>query len=359
MPNFDQFSPLENKIPVAILGATGTVGQRFIQLLENHPWFEITVVAGSERSRGQVYKDIVNWLLPSDLPAHVGDLVIQPIEPNLPVKLVFSALPTKYALELEPKFAAAGYVVVSNAAAFRQTADIPLLIPEINAHHLSLIEQQQSNRGWDGFIVTSPNCSTTGIALPLQPLDDEFGVETIFTTTMQAISGAGYPGVAAFDITNNLYPYIQGEEEKIETETKILLGDVGKEGKELHTLNISAQSNRVNIIDGHTASISLKLKSQTSEEEILKVWNEFNANASKNKLPSSPESILEVLAPVGRPQPRLDVDRGEGMTVSVGQLRKCPVLDFKITTLVHNTVRGAAGGAILNAELLVNNGLVE
>lgn len=350
--------PLDKKIPVAILGATGTVGQRFIQLLANHPWFEITALAGSERSRGQVYRDVVNWLLPTDLPESIGDLVVQPLTPDLPARLVFSALPTQAARELEPQFAAAGYIVCSNAAAFRQTYDVPLLIPEVNGCHVSLIEQQQAKRGWDGFIVTSPNCSTTGIALPLKALADAFGLEAVFTTTLQAISGAGYPGISAFDIANNVFPYIQGEEEKIESETQILLGGANGNGKQPHPAVISAQVNRVNVIDGHTASISVRLVKETSVEEIYEIWEAFNAQAAKQALPSSPQKVLTLLSQTARPQPILDVNRDSGMTVSVGQLRPCPLFDFKMTTLIHNTVRGAAGGAILNAEYLTQQGLV-
>lgn len=350
--------PLDKKIPVAILGATGTVGQRFIQLLANHPWFEITALAGSERSRGQVYRDVVNWLLPTDLPKSIGDLVVQPLTPDLPARLVFSALPTQAARELEPQFAAAGYIVCSNAAAFRQTHDVPLLIPEVNGCHVSLIEQQQAERGWDGFIVTSPNCSTTGIALPLKALADAFGLEAVFTTTLQAISGAGYPGISAFDISNNVFPYIRGEEEKIESETQILLGGANGNGKQPHPAVISAQTNRVNVIDGHTASISVRLAKETNIEEIYEAWEAFNAQAARQALPSSPQNVLTLLPQAARPQPSLDVNRDSGMTVSVGQLRPCPLFDFKMTTLVHNTVRGAAGGAILNAEYLTHQGLV-
>jgi aspartate-semialdehyde dehydrogenase len=359
MPNFNNFEPLKEKIPVAILGATGTVGQRFIQLLENHPWFEITVLAGSERSRGQLYKDVTNWLLPTELPKHIAELEVQPIAPIYEAKVVFSALPTKYALEWEPKFAEAGYAVVSNASAFRQTSDIPLLIPELNPQHTDLIAQQQANRGWSGFIVTSPNCSTTGIAMPLKVLDDNFGVSTVFAATLQAISGAGYPGISSFDIHDNVIPYIGGEEGKIEAETQILLGEINSDGKQPHSMVVSAQTNRVNVLDGHTANISVRLNSPASLEEISEAWERFNQRLEEQLLPSSPPRIIESFTQVARPQPRLDINIGGGMAVSVGQVRPCPLLDYKITTLVHNTVRGAAGGAILNAELLVEQGYIE
>lgn len=348
----------EKKIPVAILGATGTVGQRFIQLLTNHPWFKIAALGGSEASRGNAYQDVVNWMLPDDLPESVGEMIVQPLTPDLPARLIFSALPTTAARTLEPEFAAAGYSVCSNAAAYRQTSDIPLLIPELNASHISLIEHQKAKRGWSGFIVTSPNCSTTGIVLPLKPLVDAFGIEAITSTTLQAISGAGYPGIPAFDISNNVYPYIRGEEEKIESETQILLGSVSQTSKEPYPALVSAQTNRVNVIDGHMASTSIRLGKKASEEDVYQVWDDFNAKNAKAKLPSSPPQTLIIDRQVSRPQPRLDANRGLGMSVSVGQLRACPVFDFKMTSLVHNTLRGAAGGAILNAELLVDQGLV-
>ena len=315
-------------------------------------------MAGSERSRGKKYDEAVTWLLPEAIPDEISEMTIQALKPDLPAKLVFSALPTMAALELEPIFAAEGYVVCSNAAAFRQAKDVPLLIPEINPNHLALIENQQKQRSWQGFIVTSPNCSTTGIALPLKPIEQIFGIESVFATTLQAISGAGYPGISAIDVSNNVIPYIKGEEEKIEKETKILLGQTNQAGKSPHPVVVSAQCNRVNVLDGHTANISTKFGKKPKLKEIYQTFDEFNSIAENNRLPSSPEQILIVDQQEGRPQPRRDLNRGNGMSVSVGQIRPCPIFDFKFTSLVHNTIRGAAGGAILNAELLVDQGFV-
>ncbi len=350
---------VSKKIPVAVLGATGTVGQRFIQLLEDHPWFEVVVLAGSERTQGQRYGDVVQWKLSGSIPVGVSDLILQPVTTKMPVKLAFSALPSSVAYEAEPKLAQAGIVVCSNASAYRTAVDVPLIIPEINADHLQLISTQWRNRGGEGFIVTSPNCTTTGIALTLKPLEDAFGVEKVFAVSLQAISGAGYPGVSALDISGNVVPHISGEEEKIEEETRILLGNVVDGVKNAHPLTMSAQANRVPVIDGHMICLSVQLKTKATPEEACAAIENYQMDADIANLPSAPRNLFVVHRHPGRPQPRIDKGAEGGMAVSVGQIRPCPLLDLKLTTVVHNTIRGAAGGAILNAELLVTRGYLE
>jgi aspartate-semialdehyde dehydrogenase len=349
---------LEKKIPVAVLGAAGTVGQRFVELLTDHPWFTLAALSGSERSAGERYADTCNWKGEASIPADAAEMVVQPLGNAYDAEIVFSALPSEVAKEIEPELAAAGYAVCSNASAFRDVPDVPLLIPEINSGHLALIDYQREKRGWKGFIVTSPNCAATGIALPLKPLDDAFGLEKTYIFTMQAISGAGYPGIPALDIVNNVFPYIGGEDEKVARETRLLLGNIGSEGKEPHPMAATAQVNRVNVIDGHTARLGIELRDKAEVEEVYAVMEAFNQSEANLGLPSSPEKILHLFRENGRPQPRLDSRRDKGMAISVGQVRPCDIFDFQMTTLVHNTMRGAAGGAILNAELLVAKGLV-
>jgi aspartate-semialdehyde dehydrogenase len=347
------------KIPVAILGATGAVGQRFIQLLADHPWFEITGVAASERSAGRPYAEAANWVIPGDPPSWVGEMIVQPLEPNLPAKIVFSALPSDVAREVEPIFAQAGYAVCSNASAYRQEPGVPLLIPEINADHIAMIPEQQIEHGWSGFIVTSPNCTTTGIAMALKPLDDAFGLRQVFAASMQAISGAGYPGVASLDILNNVVPYIGGEEEKVERETRLLLGHIADGRRVEADVVISAQTNRVPVLDGHTVCLSLGFEKPPTVGEAVAVLADFRGPDVIHELPSAPEHPILVRTEPDRPQPRRDRDAEDGMAVTVGRVRPCPLLDLRMVVVAHNTLRGAASGSILNAELLVAEGYVE
>jgi len=346
------------RVPVAVLGATGTVGQRFIQLLADHPWFEIVALAASERSAGRRYADACKWVIPGDPPRGVGDMTVVPLEPTLPGRVVFSALPSPVAREVEPLFAEAGYVVCSNASAFRQEPDVPLIIPEVNADHLALIERQRAERGWAGLIVTSPNCTTTGAVMPLKPLDDAFGLRRVFAATMQAISGAGYPGVASLDILGNIVPYIGGEEEKIEAETRLLLGRIVDGRRVEADVVISAQANRVPVLDGHTICLSLGFERSPDVEEAVAVLTGFRAPPSVRGLPSAPERPIVVRSEANRPQPRRDRDAQGGMAVTVGRVRRCPILDLRMVSVSHNTLRGAASGSILNAELLVAEGYV-
>jgi aspartate-semialdehyde dehydrogenase len=347
------------RIPVAVLGATGAVGQRFVQLLVDHPWFELVALAGSERSAGQRYADACRWVIPGDPPRDLGAMQVLSPEPTLPGRIVFSALPASVALEVEPAFAAAGYAVCSNASAFRQEPDVPLLIPEVNPDHLSLIETQRANRGWPGFIVTSPNCTTTGIVMPLKPLDAAFGLRQVFAVSMQAISGAGYPGVASLDILGNVIPYIGGEEEKIEQETRLLLGSVSQGQRLAAEIAVSAQANRVPVLDGHTVCLSLGFACPPSVEDARAALALFRAPEPVAGLPSAPAVPIIVRTESDRPQPRRDIAAGEGMAITVGRIRPCPLLDLRMVTVSHNTLRGAASGSILNAELLVAAGYVQ
>jgi aspartate-semialdehyde dehydrogenase len=348
-----------DRIPVAILAATGAVGQRFVQLLAQHPLFEVTALAASERSAGQAYSDACRWVIPGDPPSAIRKIVVRALEPTLPARIVFSALPSSVAREIEPLFAQAGYIVCSNASAYRYEEDIPLIIPEINGDHLVLIGRQRAERGWSGFIVTSPNCTTTGIAMPLKPLDDAFALKKVFASSMQAISGAGYPGVASLDIIDNVIPYVEGEEEKVEKETRLLLGRIEHDRRVECSAIISAQTNRVPVVDGHTICLSLGFERRPSVEEALAALNGFRGLEDCHQLPSAPERPLVVSREVDRPQPRRDRDAQNGMAVTVGRIRPCPLLDLRMVSVVHNTLRGAASGSILNAELLVSKGYVE
>ncbi len=347
------------KIPVGVLGATGTVGQRFVQLLVNHPWFEIAALTGSERTAGRPYGQAVNWKLADDPPAAVADWPVLPTATNLDVPLVFSALPAGEAREWEPLFAAAGYAVASNASAFRLTPDVPLLIPEVNPDHTALIPLQQANRGWSGFITCSPNCSTTSAILPLKIWQTAFGLAAIHMVTLQAISGAGYPGVASLDIFDNVIPYIAGEDDKLEQEPLRLLGQVGAEGLTPASLRVSAQANRVPVVDGHLASVSAKLGRPATPEEGMAALKAWQPPAICRELPSTPPRLLIYRDEPDRPQPRLDRDSEQGLAWTVGKVRACPVLDLRYVALTHNTRRGAASGALLNAELLVAQGFVK
>jgi aspartate-semialdehyde dehydrogenase len=342
------------KIAVGILGATGSVGQKFIELLQDHPWFEITALAASERSAGKRYGDCVSWIQSAPLSLNIAEMQVRPCEADLPCKIVFSGLDSTVAGEIESDFANAGYFVLSNAKNHRWDSDVPLLIPEINSDHLQLLKHQR----YKGAIVTNPNCSTTGLVIALKPLADTFGVEAVNVVTMQALSGAGYPGVPSLTILDNVIPFISGEEEKIEREPLKILGTYKIGAIKNREIVISAQCNRVGVLDGHTECVSVKLSRSVSEEEVLRAWDEYSAEPQKLKLPSAPEKVVRYLKQENAPQPRLHRNLDRGMSVLVGRLRKCPLLDYKFVLLSHNTIRGAAGGAILNAELMVKKNIV-
>jgi aspartate-semialdehyde dehydrogenase len=346
---------LSNKIPVAVLGATGTVGQRLISLLEHHPWFELTAIAASDNSAGKRYADVVKWHLPTPIPKKVRGMTVQPSRPPLDARLVFSALPTEVAKQAEDDFADAGYAVSTNSAPHRMDADVPLLIPEVNADHLKLLETQKKRRGTlrDGYIIANPNCSTIGLALALKPLHAAFGVKRLIVTTMQAVSGAGYPGVASMDITDNVIPYIGGEESKMESETHKLFGVVTNGHVTPADFRLSAHCNRVPTMDGHLEAVSVEFERKPSLDELRAAFTEFRGEPQALQLPSAPAQPVVVRDENDRPQPRLDRDEQNGMASVVGRIRPCPVFDYKFLVLSHNTLRGAAGGTILNAELLV------
>ncbi len=350
---------MDKKIPVGVLAATGSVGQRFVQLLADHPWFEVVRVTGSERTIGRPYGDSVNWVIPGDPPEAVRDLVVQETRPDLDVPVVFSALPTNEAKELESIFAEAGYAVITNASPYRMIEDVPLLIPEINPDHTALIATQQAERGWTGFIVASPNCSTTSVVLPMKVFQDSFGLQAAIMTTMQAISGAGYPGVSSLSILDNVVPYIGGEDQKLEAEPKKLLGTVHQGKMHLASLKLSAQANRVPVLDGHLASVSVKLERPASVNEAVEALEVWQPPAICRELPSSPGRPLIYRHEVDRPQPRLDRDAEDGLAWTVGKVRECGVLDLRYMAITHNTLRGAASGSILNAELLVIQGCIK
>ena len=351
-----------DKLPVGVLGATGTVGQRFVQLLADHPWFEVVAVTGSDRTVGRPYGEGVNWLMPGRVPARTAALIVQPTTPELDIPgrppVVFSALPTSDARVWEPQFAAAGFAVVTNTSVFRMTPNVPLLIPEINPEHTCLIPTQQAENNWPGFIVASPNCSTTSAILPLKVFQEAFGVEAALITTLQAISGAGYPGVAALDIYDNVVPYIGGEDEKLENEPRKLLGDVRDGQMIMAGIAVSAQANRVPVVDGHLASVSVRLGRRASPEEAIDALRAWRPPAICAQLPSTPAELLLYRDEPDRPQPRRDRDAGDGLAWTVGKVRACPVLDVRYVSLTHNTLRGAASGALLNAELLLAQGYI-
>lgn len=336
------------KTPVAVLGATGTVGQRFLTLLEDHPWFEVTALTASERSRGKLYRDAARWVQATPLPERFAAMEILPTAPPLDCPLVFSALDASVAGEAETAFAQAGHLVVSNAKSHRLDPDVPLVIPEVNAAHLELARRTPHA---PGAIVTNPNCSTIGLVLALKPLADEFGIKKVSVVTMQAISGAGLPGVASYEIADNVVPYIPGEEDKMQAETRKILGD--------DELILSAQCNRVPVVDGHLQCVAVELDRKADETAVRDAWERFEAEPQKLNLPSAPKRPIHYLEGNAAPQPRLHRDLEKGMAVSVGRLRPCPLFDYKFVTLSHNTLRGAAGGALLLAELAVARGFLE
>jgi aspartate-semialdehyde dehydrogenase len=351
-------SQTSRRIDVGILGATGMVGQQFIRLLDGHPWFRAGWLAASERSEGRTYGQAAAWRLSTPPPADVLSRQVDGCVPGRGPRLVFSGLDAAAARDIEPAFAAAGHVVVSNARSHRMDPVVPLVIPEVNGEHLSLIEQQRGVRGWSGAIVTNPNCSTVVLAMVLAPLR-QFGLSRVMVTTLQAVSGAGYPGVPSLDILGNVIPAISGEEEKIESETQKILGRLEGPAVVPHPVVVSAQTTRVPVIDGHTESISIAFDRHTEPAAVREALTGFRAKPQALGLPSAPSSPIVCLEAGDRPQPRLDVDRDSGMAVTVGRIRSCPVLGVKLIALGHNTIRGAAGAALLNAELMVAEGLVD
>jgi aspartate-semialdehyde dehydrogenase len=345
-------------IEVGILGATGAVGQQFIALLAKHPWFKVAWLGASQRSEGKAYRDATAWRLQAPLPDDVARQQVNAASPGSAPKLVFSGLDSSVAGEIEGAFARAGHVIVSNSRNYRMEADVPLLIPEVNADHLALLRTQATQRGWKGAIVTNPNCVVVVVAMAMAALR-QFGLTKTMITSLQAISGAGYPGVASWDILGNVIPYIGGgEEEKIETETNKILGELRDGAVRSHRVTVSAAVTRVPVHNGHTASMSVALEQKPDAAAVVAAWNGFRGKPQEYGLPSAPKQPIVYLAEQNRPQPALDVDREGGMAVSVGRLRTCPVLDYKFVALGHNTIRGAAGAAILNAELMHREGLL-
>jgi aspartate-semialdehyde dehydrogenase len=350
---------VKSKFPIAILGATGAVGQRMIQLLVGHPWFEIAALTGSDRTVGRPYGELVRWVLDDAPPPDLARMIVRPSDEVADVALALSALPTDAAREVEPLWAART-AVCSNASTYRMAPDVPLIIPEVNPDHLALIERQRAERGWKGCLVTNPNCAVIGIVMALRPLHDAFGVRQVHVATLQAVSGAGYPGVASLDILDNIIPNIAngGEEQKVETEPRKLLGRVVDGRVAEAAIAISAQVTRVPVIDGHTALLSVAFERKPSVEAAIEALESFQAPEPVRGLPSAPERTIVVRREADRPQPRRDRDAGQGMSATVGRVRECPLLDLRLVVLSHNTIRGAAGGALLNAELLVASGVI-
>jgi aspartate-semialdehyde dehydrogenase len=347
------------KIPVSVLGATGTVGQKFIRLLAEHPWFEVAAVAASSASAGRLYGEVVRWRENAALPDRIARLPVEPCEPPLQGPIVFSALDADVAAPIEQAFARSGAYVVTNTRIHRMDEDVPLLIPEANSDHLSLIDRQREARGWAGAIIANPNCSTAALTLALAPLHQAFEIERLFVSTMQAVSGAGYPGVASLDIVGNVIPHIGGEEEKIERESRKILGTLADGRVKPAEFAVSVHTNRVAVVDGHLETVSVGFRRRVTPDEAISTLQEFRSPPCVAELPSSPMPPIEVDLRVDRPQPRLDLDRGRGMAVIVGRVRPCPVLDLRLVILGHNTIRGAAGQAVQIAELLVADGRVE
>jgi len=347
-----------SKLKVAILGATGAVGQRFVQLLERHPWFEVSALTGSDRSVGRRYGEICTWVLTGSIPPYARDMIVLPSEAGFDARLVFSALPSDQARDIEPAFAKAGHAICSNASPHRMWEDVPLLIPEVNPDHTRLIEVQQKNRGWSGFIVTNPNCTSTGLTIAFRALHDAFGIQRAFIVSMQAVSGAGYPGVASMDILDNVIPNIPGEEEKVESEPCKMLGKFNGQEIDFARMKLSAHTNRVPVMDGHLVVSSVEFTQAVSPEEAVRVMADFKAPEMVAGLPSAPKPVIIIREEADRPQPRRDRDEGNGMASVVGRVRADPLFHVKFANLSHNTIRGAAGGAILNGELLKAEGLL-
>ena len=346
------------RIDVGVLGATGMVGQQFISLLASHPWFKPSWLAASERSEGKSYREAASWRLPEDPPAGIGDVKVDGCVPGRGPQLIFSALDATAAKDIEPEFARAGHIVITNARSFRMEATVPLLIPEINGDHLALTRHQEKAFGWPGVIVTNPNCSTVALAMVLAPLR-RFGLSAVNVTTLQAVSGAGYPGVPSMDIIGNVVPFISGEEEKMQSETQKILGSLEGDSVRPHPVVVSAHTTRVPVIEGHTLMASIKLDQAPPLDEVRATLSGWRARPQELGLPSAPPSPIVCLEQPDRPQPRRDALRNGGMTVSVGRIRPCPIMGLKLAALGHNTIRGAAGAAVLNAELMVADGWVQ
>jgi aspartate-semialdehyde dehydrogenase len=347
-----------NKIPVGVLGATGAVGQKFVTLLADHPWFELRELAASDRSAGHRYGDIVSWKQAGSLPEAASALEVKTCKADMDCPIVFSGLDSSVAGEVETEFASRGHWVFSNAKNHRMDPDVPLLIPELNTSHLDIVPWQRKNRNWSGALVTNANCSSIVLALSLGPLHRRFGLELVQVVTFQAISGAGYPGVPSLDILGNVLPFISGEEDKIETETQKMLGALENDSFSFAQFTVSAQANRVSVEEGHLECVSLRLKTKASVEDVIAAWEEFKGPPQELNLPSAPRDPVVVFRDENRPQPRLDVWKYGGMSSLVGRTRPCSVLDIKYVVLGHNTIRGAAGASILNAELVREKGLL-
>src|SRR5580698_3652588 len=349
---------METRIEVGILGATGMVGQHFVKFLQNHPWFDLKWLGASDRSAGKRYCEATAWRLGGAMPDTVPGLLVEECKPGNAPRLLFSAMDASVATEIERAFAQAGHVVVSNSKNHRMEADVPLLVPEINAEHLRIVPNQQRLRGWKGQIVTNPNCSTIVLTMGLAPFK-QFGITRVVATTLQAISGAGYPGVPSMDIIANVIPFIGGEEEKMQQETQKILGDF--RGDALRPLNakVSAHCNRVPVVDGHTVTVSVEFERKPSKDDIIRALANYRSVPQERKLPSAPPQPIIYMEENDRPQPRRDAERERGMAVFVGRMRECPVLHYKFVAMGHNTIRGAAGAAVLNAELMYSEGLLD
>ena len=344
---------IDKKIPVGVIGATGAVGQRFIALLAHHPWFEITDLLASERSAGQRYGDVVNWILGDPLPPRIADLTVrQADEGRADARVLFSALPASQARTLEPLFASRGHFIFSNASAFRMAEDVPLVITEVNPDHLDMIPIQQQRRGWDGFIVCNANCTTTHLVGALHPLHLAFGVKQAFVATLQAASGAGYPGIPSMDLIDNIVPHSYGEEEKVETEPRKIMGNFLDGRFQFAEMTLTAHCHRVPVLDGHTEAVSVALGRDATREAIIDAFRSYRRLPQELGLPSAPDPAVVLVEGMHRPQPRLDRMAGRGMATVVGRIRPCNLLDWRFSLLGHNTIRGAAGGSILNAELM-------
>ena len=348
---------MQTRIEVGILGATGMVGQHFIKFLQGHPWFDLKWLGASDRSAGKKYKDAMTWHL-GVVPDSVSDITVEECKPGNAPRLLFSAMDAGVATDIERAFARAGHVVVSNSRNHRMEADVPLLVPEINADHLKIIPNQQRARGWKGQIVTNPNCSTIVLTMGLAPMK-QFGIKKLIVTTLQAISGAGYPGVASMDIVGNVIPFIGGEEDKMQQETQKIMGEFRGDRIEPLDAKVSAHCNRVAVVDGHTVTVSVEFSAKPSEADLRNAIDTFRAVPQERSLPSAPPRPVIYMEEANRPQPRKDAERERGMAAFVGRLRTCPVLDYKFVALGHNTVRGAAGAAVLNAELMHSEGMLD